>query len=394
MSRYAQFLSRLLVLLLGGFALRTDGVPRVPTDDDEVLERVPRVVGWHAARARSVAARAPDAAVAVAEARRWLELNRAEADPRYLGRAQAVLAPWWQQKEPPIEILLLRATVRQSLHDFSGALADLDQLLRVDPSNAQAWLIKSSIHTLRGEWSEACDAVVPLTRLTSRLVSTAAAASVLCVRGQAMEASRLLRGALLDEPSAPTAVRLWAWTLLGEIATGLERDADAEECFREALKLGHRDAYLVSAYSDFLLGRQRFAEAAVLLEPWSGSDNLLLRLAIAESHLTPRPEAFARHLEILGERFAAARSRGEATHQREEARYQLELQHDPRTALELARANWKVQKEPADTKILLESALAVQDATALDQVREWLDASRLEDRRLRRLLESQPVAPR
>ncbi len=43
------------------------------------------------------------------------------------GRRRRRLAPWWTAVDPPLSALLLRATVKQSQHDFSGALADLDQ---------------------------------------------------------------------------------------------------------------------------------------------------------------------------------------------------------------------------------------------------------------------------
>ena len=384
----------MLGILLGFATQRTPASPRVPADDSEVLERLPRVPTLFASRGKAAVARSPDPLSAAIEARRWLELNRAESDPRYLGRAQAVLSPWWHQTEPPIEIRLLRATVRQSLHDFQGAITDLNEVLRVDPSNAQAWLTKSSIHTLRGEWAEACEAVVRLTQLTSRLVSATAAASVLSVRGQETEACGLLRNALKENPTAPGSVRLWALTLLGEVDTWMDRDTEAELHFKQAMELGLRDGDLLASYADFLLGQRRFEQAAKLVEPETRSDNLLLRLALAESNLNPSPPMFQEHVRILGERFAAARARGEAIHQREEARYQLELLHKPARALELARENWGIQKEPADTKILLESALAVQDTATVEQVRDWMKTSRFEDRRILRLLESQRPASR
>jgi hypothetical protein len=58
----------------------------------------------------------------------------------------------------------------------------------------------------------------------------------------------------------------------------------------------------------------------------------------------------------------------------------------PAAALELAQENWQVQKEPADVRILLESALAAHNAESIDAVRDWLKASRLEDVQLTRLL--------
>ena len=64
---------------------------------------------------------------------------------------------------------------------------------------------------------------------------------------------------------------------------------------------------------------------------------------------------------------------------REEARFTLHLLHAPQEALKLARENWQVQKEPADLRILLEAALAAHDNTAVDEVKEWLGNSGLED---------------
>ncbi|MBA3460616.1 MAG: hypothetical protein H0T46_11675 [Deltaproteobacteria bacterium] len=42
-----------------------------------------------------------------------------------IGRAQATLGRWWKLAVPPDDVLLLRATIEQSLHDFSAARADL-----------------------------------------------------------------------------------------------------------------------------------------------------------------------------------------------------------------------------------------------------------------------------
>ena len=44
-----------------------------------------------------------------------------------------------------------------------------------------------------------------------------------------------------------------------------------------------------------------------------------------------------------------------------------------------------MQKEPADIRILLEAALAADDAVAVDGVKEWLRNSRLEDVELQRI---------
>ena len=71
---------------------------------------------------------------------------------------------------------------------------------------------------------------------------------------------------------------------------------------------------------------------------------------------------------------------------REEARFTLHLLAAREAALELAQKNWWVQKEPADLRILLESALAAHNAEAIDAVRDWLKETRLEDAQLARLV--------
>jgi hypothetical protein len=60
--------------------------------------------------------------------------------------------------------------------------------------------------------------------------------------------------------------------------------------------------------------------------------------------------------------------RGDRVHIREEARFTLHLLNDPKTALKFAEENWQVQKEPADIRILLESALAAH----VESARGWL----------------------
>jgi hypothetical protein len=93
----------------------------------------------------------------------------------------------------------------------------------------------------------------------------------------------------------------------------------------------------------------------------------------------------------LRDRFEASRLRGDRVHIREEARFTLHLLNDPKTALKLAEENWQVQKEPADIRILLESALAAHDATSLESARGWLKQTGLEDLQLEKLLK--PLQP-
>src|SRR5207245_2164137 len=104
-----------------------------------------------------------------------------------------------------------------------------------------------------------------------------------------------------------------------------------------------------------------------------------------EKSLRPQPATFTTHVSALRERFAASRQRGDKVHRREEARFTLHLLHQPKEALRLAKENWTIQREPADARILLESALATKDAAAARPVIESLNKNRLEDVRLAKL---------
>src|SRR5690349_18702621 len=151
--------------LLGAAPGRAE--PFVPANGAQVLERLrstPRDPGarrLHELRGR-LAKDPQNLQLALELARGPIERCRQEADPRYLGRAQAVLAPWWGTARPPTEVLVLRGTIRQSQHDFTNALADLQIALAQAPHNAQAWLTRATILTVLGEYPEAKRACVPL----------------------------------------------------------------------------------------------------------------------------------------------------------------------------------------------------------------------------------------
>jgi hypothetical protein len=110
---------------------------------------------------------------------------------------------------------------------------------------------------------------------------------------------------------------------------------------------------------------------------------LLLRLVFAERalHLATAAQRAA----TLEARYAAAQLRGDTVHQQEEARFSLEVRHDPQKALMLARENWTVQREPSDARIFLEAARAANEPAAARPVLQWLDENHIEDRYLAEL---------
>jgi predicted Zn-dependent protease len=304
-----------------------------------------------------------------------------EGDPRYLGYAQAALGPWWKMDNPPDDIQVMRAALRQFNHDFDGALADLDRVLERSPANAQARSLRATIHFVQARYPAArADCQVLLQDPGNALAATGCVATVDGLTGQVARAYQTLSTALAANPAALPETRLWAMTRLAEMAQRRGRNTQAERHFRQALALGITDTFLLAAYADFLLDQRRPAEVVTLLKNRLPSDGLLLRLALAEKVL--KLSSAGQRADILKARFDAADLRGDTVHQQEQARFELFIHEDAKKALGLAQSNWKVQREPPDARIFLEAALAARDLAAARPVIDWLASSNIEDGRL------------
>ena len=364
---------------MAAFAVMAAAAPFVPTDDAQVLERLPGRSTPQYRQLKSLqaaAAQAPtDPAIATALATAHVRASRVEGDPRFLGYAQAALAGWWKDPAAPTPMLMLRATILQSRHEFDAAGADLDRILQRDPRHAQALLTRATVLTVRGRYAAARSDCARLSGLAPGIYPVVCAAAIDSVTGSAGPAYETLRRALGDSARIDGAGRAWAETLLGEIAHR-RQDPAADAHFRAALEANGRDLYLLGAYGDWLLDQGRAADAIALLQNETRVDALLLRLALAQQ--AARHPAAAGSIATLRARFEASRARGDTVHQRENARFELFLGGDARSALALAQDNWRVQREPADLRILAEAATAAGDAGAIGSVGQWLAETRFE----------------
>jgi hypothetical protein len=388
---------RVLAWVIFNFAVCGTGIaePFVPASDDEVLERLavsPSDPALRELRALQGQLRQTpnDLVLATRVAQGYLELGRVTGDPRYAGYSEAALTPWWQLDNPPSEVLVLRATLRQRMHQFDAALVDLTIVLNSNPRNVQARLTRATVLQVQGAYAAAREECQALKNLTSELVWTACLTGVTASTGHLDDSYRQLRAAFDRHPAGPPGLQSWVLTSLAEMATRAGMMPEAESHFRAAFAVDAADAYLLGAYADFLLDSDRSPEVLPLRRDKSATDPLLLRhaLALQAQHSKELPA----QVEKLRDRFAASRLRGDRVHLREEARFTLHLLAAPEAALELAQENWQVQKEPADVRILLESALAAHNAEAADAVRQWLKEARLEDVQLARLMSQASIS--
>lgn len=343
--RFGQLLPALLVLIFAHGSVLA--LPSIPTNGDQVIERLPGHSDPAQQKLRQLrqqlSADPQNLGLAVDLAQRFIDTARSSADPRYLGYAQAALAPWWHSATAPDAVRILRAILRQSTHQFGPALADLDVVLRHDSRQPQAWLTRATILQVQGEYGAAKQSCAHLFGLADNLVTQTCLHSVASLNGNAANSYRHLLQSLRQQPDAAPALQLWGLTLLGEMAHRLGDLRAAESHFEQALRAtpdAGQDSYLLAAYADLLLEQQRSAQVVALLRDQTKADNLLLRYALAlQQQGSTRAAVSIAH---LAERFDAATRRGDQVHQREQARFALTLQHDPAAALRLAQQNWLV----------------------------------------------------
>lgn len=378
----------LLFAILCG-AVTAGATPHLPVDPAQVLERLPArptdpaTSGLRDLR-RQLAADPRRLDLSADLAGRYFRLAVREGDPRYIGYAQAALAPWWDQVEPPTEVLVLRAGLKQYMHDFDAALADLTRAIGRDPGNLTAWSYRAVIHIVMAHYDEARRDCKELAARDGGLIAAACEPTVDALTGGAATAYARLDQALRRNSAASPSQRLWVLTRLAEVAQRLGRVQEAEGRYKSAFKLGIDDQYLLTAYAEFLLDQERPAEVVELLKDKTRNDVLLLRLALAELSLG-LPSAQT-HQAAIQARIDAARLRRDKLHLSDEAVFELMFRNQPGEAVRLAAENWTLgQREPGDARILLEAALAARQLQSAETVIAWLTRNRVEDVVLLRL---------
>ena len=356
--------------------------PFTPKSDAEVVERLPGRASDPAVRRveslrKQLAARPADAALRIEVARRYFDMAMAQGDPRYVGYAASALAPLEKSapNEPGYPMAL--GLIQQYSHNFEAALASLARAAQLAPQSPEPLLWRTAIFMVQARYPEAAAECTRLAPMTDPLTSTGCSAYTQAATGQLEAAYQSLSAAVKAAPQASAELLLWQSTRLAEMASRLQRFDEAEGYFKTALKLGVTDQFLLGAYGDFLLARQRPAEVITLLADWERSDILLLRLALAgKASNDPRATGWATQLR---ERFAAAALRGDRLHEQESARFELAIEGNPAKALAQASHNYEVQKEPRDADILLRAALAARQSQAAQPALDWLQSSRYED---------------
>ena len=379
----------LLILMLAAALMtlcgRSSAEPIVPTRDDEVIDMLPAIKGGRAEarRMRQQLAQQPrDPALAVSVAQRYLAQAHELGDPRFAGMAMAAISGWTDDATMPDEVLLMRATLQQYLHEFDASAASLQQLLAraAGPARPQAWLTLATVRRVQGRYADSDAACRQVARAGVVLHAQACLAENAALRGDVVSARATFK-ALLADPRQPAVTRAWLTTSLAELEQRAGNASAADTAYHAALKLDD-DAYTTLAYADFLIEQKCPAQALALLKDQVRSDAVLLRLAIAGTQ-AGASTAVADVAEMR-ERIALANERpgAQVFHGREQAMFALAVDRDAKRAWELARSNVVHQREPLDLLVLAQAARARRDPVAVREVRRVTNEMGLHDQRI------------
>lgn len=366
-----------LAFLCISLSMQARAAPYQPTSDAVVLATLP-------AGARPVVTGPRDLGSAVAQAAADVESARSTGDPRYLGYAQSALGPWWNAKDAPLPVLLLRAQIHQHNHSFAAALVDLDHVLALDPRNAQARLTRAAIHQVQGNYAAAATDCRSLALLVEPLITVDCMSRLGSLRGEARDAYRkllMLRDRADDmEPRQRREVEL----TLADISTRLGDIEAARQHYDRALSGADADAYTLLTFADFLLDQGEYRQVTALFARYPDYADLLLRAALAARAVNAVNAG--QLAQRLREQYAAHQRRGDFVPSRDYARFLLDIEGKASAALDAALFNWRSQREPADALIVVRAAIAAGRPAAAEPVVAFVREHGLEDVRLSRLL--------
>ncbi|MGL4576532.1 MAG: hypothetical protein ACRCV9_17230 [Burkholderiaceae bacterium] len=371
-----QHVVQLLALSAAMLAAPVFAAPVLPANAQTVVAQLPLRL---APMRKSGDAAVLTAAQAAAQAQQLIEQSRSEGDPRLLGQAQTLLAPWWNKPGAPVDIAVLQATILQSQHSFAAARELLNSIVARAPDNAQAWLTLAIIERVTGKLDASDAACTALTRSGARWVAGACAAENQSLRGGSALARKAL-AALAGTPGISAAQQAWVHSLAAENEERAGDDAAAAQLYRAALQ-ATPDRYTALAYADLLLRTGQHAQVAATLAQEPVTDAVLIRRAAAAKRL--QDAAWRGMAQELAQRRAQLLLRDDsAAHARELALIALWIEGDAAQAWREAQRNYTVQREAFDGWLLMQAALATGAPQHINTAKTLLQSTGIVDARI------------
>lgn len=343
-----------------------------PADGDRVVLTLPAGV----LRAQAMPTDTADPERAAIDAEALLQLARTTRDPRYFGRAEALVEPWIARQDATPRLLVAAADLAQQRHEFVNARQLLNRAIDADPQNGGARIQRANVALLLGEFDAARRDCLAVLQSGATFPGTVCLASTMTGPGSLQRARRLLAPFDGAEPEAPDIAR---WLLLTESDLAL-RDGDepaAQHYLARAHALDPDHEETRARLAELLIEHGDAKDALTLARGSTVSAALLVRRIRAASGIDAVEAASARReLDTL---LAVGRRRGTTPHLREEGELALYVDRDAARALTMARQNFALQKDTPDVRLLLGAAVAAGDKPTLAELRRWLASTGFED---------------
>jgi len=222
--------------------------PFVPSDDNEIVERLPLSATDPSVRRvdslrKQIDAQPGNTGLRIELARRYFDLAGAQGDPRYVGYAQAALRPLAGVAESNPNYWLVLGMLQQYSHDFAGALTSLNRANQIDPQLAEPMAWRAAIYMVQARYPEALAECEKLPAYVHPLFATGCSAYVRATTGALAASFETLRNAVDTAKGAPPELVLWELNRLADMALRLQQPDLAGNLFQRALKIGVKMAF-------------------------------------------------------------------------------------------------------------------------------------------------------
>lgn len=325
-----------------------------------------------------------DLAAAVRYARAAFLLGLHEGDLRWYGTAKAALLPWWTASGLTAEALFLRGLVKQGFHDFSGALADLNASIALNPDRAEVWSWRFALHLLVSDMAAAQADCNTIAQRFGTDEGQACEATLMARTGRAAQAVALFERLVKEPGFQGEGAQRWLRFQQGQALWAAGQPAQAQAVWSAHLQAQPRDHGARLALVELLNATGQPALARRWADVPNPSDALLVQQLLASQALKDgEAESLAA---TVGQRLAAQALRGDGLIERPQMVYLIRCGKGVAQGLALAKANWATQQEPVDGALLVEAALQLDQPQAARPVLEWAAATGYSDPVLQPLL--------
>jgi tetratricopeptide (TPR) repeat protein len=305
-------------------------------------------------------------------------------DLRWLGTAKAMLDPWWVKPDLPSDTFFVRALVRQGMHDFGGALNDLNAAISADANQSQFWAWRFAVYMVRSEIAKASGECQAIGERFGAAEQESCSAVLLYRTGKPELAIKKFNELARHPDYQGENAQEWLAFNQGEARRVAGDVQAANKVWQSYLKQGRAAHGIQVALIDSLINVGDFASALRLNMGPQRSDALLVSAIQAAQALNNGQDAVLRA--DIEQRLMQRELRGESLNERPFVKYYLYVRQDPRKALEMATESWKTEREPADALLFAQAALRSGEPLQAISLLQWQMETGYREPELDRLL--------